>query len=622
MRIQSQPFPRRESGYALIMIMCFLAVSLVIFASMMYWVSTNSNITQRNNAFNQAEAAAESCTENSLAYMMRDYAFGSLNAASSYGTLTTSQTGWPIQYNFSNIGISISPTNWTELTGQYSNLWGYVQSVTNVATATATTGPVAVPATVEQDLQFASIPLFQYAIFYNMNLEICPGAAMTINGHVHSNNNIYSTGDGPTQPLTYSDLVDASGTYTNSRSPSDPQSWSPGNINFSITQNNPLNNVDSLTMPIGTNNNPAGVSAILGLPPSNLIAPNAAAYSPTGSVYLYNGADLIITNNAGGTNFTVFYDNQYNTPQLTPVPPDLQIITNNNSGAHGSTVYFTNYVYSFITNATFYDYRESDTVKAIQIDVAKLDAWLTNNTTTGGTNRGGSQYNTINTTGSTSKGHGINSIYVYNSVPLTASQLPAVRLVNGKQLPAAGLTVATAQPLYVEGNYNVTTNGSTYAYGLGSTTNGATVPAAIMGDAITVLSTNWSDSYSLNNTTDNTDGSGPNNRNATATTVNAAALEGIVQSFTDSYGKHYSGGVENFLRLLENWSGDTLTYNGSIVVLFPSQYATNLWIGPGTYYNPPNRQWGFDVNFLKGQQYQPPLTPQAKKIIRSSWAAW
>ena len=43
---------------------------------------------------------------------------------------------------------------------------------------------------------------------------------------------------------------------------------------------------------------------------------------------------------------------------------------------------------------------------------------------------------------------------------------------------------------------------------------------------------------------------------------------------------------------------DTLTYNGSIVVMYPSQYATNYWIGPGTYYNPPNRQWGFDVNFM------------------------
>ena len=35
-----------------------------------------------------------------------------------------------------------------------------------------------------------------------------------------------------------------------------------------------------------------------------------------------------------------------------------------------------------MTNATFYDYRESDTVQAIQIDVGKLNTWLTNNAAT------------------------------------------------------------------------------------------------------------------------------------------------------------------------------------------------------------------------------------------------
>jgi hypothetical protein len=71
---------------------------------------------------------------------------------------------------------------------------------------------------------------------------------------------------------------------------------------------------------------------------------------------------------------------------------------------------------------------------------------------------------------------------------------------------------------------------------------------------------------------------------------------------------------------MENWSGFTLTYNGSMVVMFPSQYATNFWIGPGTYYNPPSRAWGFDLNFTKGLSYLPPLTPSvlntnAPKII-------
>ena len=86
-----------------------------------------------------------------------------------------------------------------------------------------------------------------------------------------------------------------------------------------------------------------------------------------------------------------------------------------------------------------------------------------------------------------------------------------------------------------------------------------------------------------------------------------------------STGSHYSGGVENFLRLEENWSGVTLTYNGSIVVMFPSQYATNFWPGTGSIYNPPNRNWAFDLNFTNPNKL-PPLTPKIYRIIRSTWS--
>ena len=85
-----------------------------------------------------------------------------------------------------------------------------------------------------------------------------------------------------------------------------------------------------------------------------------------------------------------------------------------------------------------------------------------------------------------------------------------------------------------------------------------------------------------------------------------------------STNSNYSGGVENFLRLEENWSGVTLTYNGSIVVMFPSQYATNFWPGTGTIYNPPTRNWAFDLNFTIPSKL-PPLTPKVYKIIRATW---
>jgi hypothetical protein len=79
--------------------------------------------------------------------------------------------------------------------------------------------------------------------------------------------------------------------------------------------------------------------------------------------------------------------------------------------------------------------------------------------------------------------------------------------------------------------------------------------------------------------------------------------------------------VENFLRLLENWSGSTLWYNGSIVVMFPSQYATNYWQAPGSspdYYNVPTRKWAFDTNF-ENYLNLPPMTPTSQAVIRATW---
>ena len=233
--------------------------------------------------------------------------------------------------------------------------------------------------------------------------------------------------------------------------------------------------------------------------------------------------------------------------------------------------------------------------------VARFNIWLSNATATGGSN-----YIVLNNSGRTSKGHYLNSIYVYSFITPTSTRLPCVRIINGQQLPFGGLTVATPMPLYVQGDYNVQLAGGT-AYASAGTHNTAnTYPAAFMADAISVLSSKWNDTASAY-----LSGGSESSRGASNTTINAACIEGIVLStnFTGApAGGCYSGGVENFLRLEENWSGDTLTYNGSIAVLFPSQYATNYWQMPGAYYGVPTRNWAFDTNFLRFTRL-PPLTP-------------
>ncbi|OPY91230.1 MAG: hypothetical protein A4E72_00215 [Syntrophus sp. PtaU1.Bin208] len=162
---------------------------------------------------------------------------------------------------------------------------------------------------------------------------------------------------------------------------------------------------------------------------------------------------------------------------------------------------------------------------------------------------------------------------------------PSVRLVNGSSLPTGGLSVATNNPLYIQGDYN--------------TDNKA---AAVFSDALTVLSNSWNDANSA---------SGISSRTASATTVNAAVVTGNVATS----GSNYSGGVENLIRFLENWSGKTFTYGGSLACLWESQQATTRWPGTGSVYNAPTRNWSYNINLNN----LPPGTPRVRNLEKISW---
>jgi hypothetical protein len=442
-----------------------------------------------------------------------------------------------------------------------------------------TTAITSVPVTVIPP--FTNTPIFKFDIFYNLNLEFSSSGSFTnnINAPVFSNAGIWVGTPG----VNFTSSVSACNQVsTNMVDPFDSGETAvgPGAGNCFLP-GQPVTGVSPYSLPVlGTTN----ARAMLTLPPFGLGAPNAAAYAPSNQVYLYNAVDLIISNAATSmTNITVFYQNPYNVPALIWLPPDQ---TNFVAGVAVGKFY------SFVTNVTFYDFRQVATNRAVQLDLAKFKIWLTNTNATGGS--GLNAYNLAN------KGHGINSIYLYNNVLATGTQLPAVRLVNGRQMPSAyGLTVVTPQPVYVLGDYNVQTNDSGVPNSLGLSNTAYTYPAAIMADAITLLSSNWSDAYI--STTVST-------RPATNTTINAALLAGIVPS--NPTNQTYSGGVDNLIRLEENWgvSGVTLTHNGSMAAMFASQYATNKWNLSGIFYTPPVRHWSFDTNFLNPAKL-PPLTP-------------
>ena len=235
------------------------------------------------------------------------------------------------------------------------------------------------------------------------------------------------------------------------------------------------------------------------------------------------------------------------------------------------------------TNVTFTNPREGKTIKTTEIDVDKLRLWSASNT------------NLWPALG----GRDVRSLYVADLRSQTGSTESGVRLKNGQVLPPLGLTVASPNPLYVQGHYNAP------SFHLGTTNTSSTKPAALVGDSINVLSTAWNDSNSSSNLS---------SRVAADTTVNAAFMGGIVPS----NGTSYSGGVENFPRFLEDWSNRTLAYNGSMVVMYYSKIATNTWGGSGVY-SPPIRQWTFDLNFMDVTKL-PPGTPEVRALIRGQWA--
>lgn len=84
-----------------------------------------------------------------------------------------------------------------------------------IAKSTMTHSAVgAVTSYARQQLTITEIPLFQFAIFYNEDLEFSPGANMTISGPVHSNGNLIARSQtGFSNTIQFTDRVTAKGGF-------------------------------------------------------------------------------------------------------------------------------------------------------------------------------------------------------------------------------------------------------------------------------------------------------------------------------------------------------------------------------------------------------------------------
>lgn len=235
----------------------------------------------------------------------------------------------------------------------------------------------------------------------------------------------------------------------------------------------------------------------------------------------------------------------------------------------------------------------------------------------------------------------------------------AVRLFNGQKLrvnggadklsTTKGITISSENMVYIWGSYNTDGINQAPADDTSSLNEAAAgshymptsptdtqVPASIVGDAVFPLSKTWYDAlpamYPEGANARVADAGKTNDTDAIAVTDETAVRAGIIAGSTlSSFGNaggyldNLNGGVHNFPRFLETWSGVVMVpspafytkrwnYAGSFIILYNSLQAVGPWsVKDSVVYYPPTRNWAFDITFTDPMKL-PPGTPQFQHI--------
>jgi hypothetical protein len=416
------------------------------------------------------------------------------------------------------------------------------------------TGGLAI--TLNQIVKRRIIYTFQHAIFYDKDLEWLPGPDMTLSGRVHSNSDIYI---GTHNLLTIdNEYLRAAGKIYNRRK-------------------------DSSTAMNGTvqikraGSSPAAFIAMAGLDSDSptWTAESQARWNGTVKTGVH-GVTKRAVPVVGSTAPGGFYD----------LNADVKVVNGTVTKGGVPLIEGTDIPVGTIrTTTTFYNNREGKTIKMTEINLRKLAGYADADTATP------SFPNRLPANG---------LLYATRS-DTPASQQPGVRLVNGQVIErAAGLTVVTNDPLYIQGHFNIPVDSD----GDG-TLDKPKKPTAVIADAVNLLSVNWSDANSTASLT---------SRVAQPTTVNAAFIAGIKQTSPGNY----NGGLENYPRFHESWTSKTLSITGSFVSLWDSQIATGNWVYGAPQYTAPLRNWHYDTSFSNGMS-MPPFTPYAVEMVKGAW---
>lgn len=432
------------------------------------------------------------------------------------------------------------------------------------------------------ELRFKSrlVPLFQFAAFYDKDLEILPGPAMTLEGPVHTNGDLYLNSENRLdivgQVTTAGNLyrgrkndstcVSSSITVPASGTPKDIYKTCPSRTLVSKDYIKPWNGMIETEV-------------------DEVTVPEPEVFDPTPGAVYWDKADLRIVLELNSSNDVVI---SASAPRGIQVRTHLDAIDNALTTSLNACAGSINDDYAtgraVGTHDNMYNNREAKYIRMLDIDMkALLNCIVQHNLLDAGknladTSEGGLVFHfTIKgPNSSTINNYGIR-IQNANQLQSTITTAPVVQ----------GMTCVSDQAIYTKGDYNKDNK----------------IPAAIMGDSFNLLSSNWNDANSKI----------WSSRIATNTTFNAALLAGTDTTGgiegTGGQGGAYNGGLENYPRFHEQWSGKTLTYYGSFVSLNNTRHVTGTWIYGSPQYTAPNRNWHYDVSFNDAAKL-PPLTPR------------
>ncbi len=546
---------RDNKGIVFIVVLALVAVLALVGTATVLTTTTDIKIGTNHKTSVQTLFAAEGGAEYGVA-KLRQKLNNVLNPSPSDLCSITAPTmnGYTFdEFSVAKVGVGTT----TSITiGNFKGLMAGKQRYKIVSKAISTGNPPST-AKVEQYVEDNLIPLFQFAVFYQDDLETLPGPNMTFTGgKIHSNSDIYFGAnntlsidseitsaedifnrrkDDGSVPTGTVQIKDGSGNYQAMKNgvtilDSDNPAWTAEAIN---RWNGYVKSKDHgvievyLPLPQGTT-----TSSIEVIKKGDAIDPDDSSEPQElfAARYYWKAGLRIIDG--------IFYDRRGVILDIT----------------NGGTVTTP------LSTQTIRDAREGKDITVTTINLQALGT------------------NTVAMNALNNPPAGI--LYISKSGTNTA-----IRLINGSSLTPGGLTVATENPIYIQGNYNLDIK-----------------PAAVAGDAVTILSNNWNDANSS---------SALSSRVASDTVINTVIMAGHVAT----NGTQYSGGVENFPRFLEKWSGKTLTYRGSLMSLWQSEKATGKWLYGSPVYEAPTRVWsyGTDYNNL------PPGTPNVRLVQKVGW---